>query len=148
MIIKKPPKKEIAKSTAQQINDLVDYIKEPHRVNPEEKIEYAGTKNFLSEKHNSQKLEMISSALQSKYSKMPVTHWILSWRENEQPTPAQVEECVNIFLEGMGLEGHQTVYGLHKDTKVFHLHIAVNRMNDETGKVVEVNKGFDREAAH
>ena len=148
MIIKKPPKKETTRSRAQQINDLVDYIKEPHRVNPEEKIEYAGAKNFLSEKHNSQKLEMISSALQSKHSKMPVSHWIMSWHEDEHPTYDQIDQCVEIFLEGMGLEGHQVVYGLHKDTKVQHLHIAVNRMNEETGKVVEVNKGFDREAAH
>lgn len=148
MIIKKPPKKEHKKSTAQQISDLVDYIREPHKINPEEKVEYSNAKNFLSTRHNSQKLEMISSAAQSKHSKMPVTHWIMSWHEDEHPTYDQIDKCVDIFLAGMGLEGHQVVYGLHKDTKVCHLHIAVNRMNEESGKVIEVNKGFDREAAH
>lgn len=148
MIVKKPPKKSFEKSTAQQISDLVDYIKQPHKINPEEKIEYAGARNFFSDTHAGQKLEMVSSASISKHSKMPVAHWILSWREEEQPTHDQVEQCVDIFLEEMGLKNHQAIFGLHKDTKVYHLHIAVNRMNDETQKVVEVNKGFDKEAAH
>ena len=55
---------------------------------------------------------------------------------------------VDIFLEEMGLEGHQVVYGLHGNTENIHLHIAVNRMNEETGLVVRPNNGFDIIQAH
>lgn len=55
----------------------------------------------------------------SLHSRMPVSHWILSWQEGEQPTREQVEEVVDIFLEKMGLSEHQTVYDLHYDTDNF-----------------------------
>ena len=48
----------------------------------------------------------------------------------------------------MGLTGHQTVYGLHYDTDNYHLHIAVNRMNPDSGKVVQPHRGFDIREAH
>lgn len=80
--------------------------------------------------------------------RMPVQQWIFSWQEGEQPTRGQVDEAVDIFLGHMGLTGHQTVYALHYDTDNYHLHIAVNRMNEETGKVVQPHKGFDIDAAH
>ena len=91
---------------------------------------------------------MIALARESSHSRMPVSHWILSWQEGEQPSREQVGEVVDIFLEKMGLSEHQTVYGLHYDTDNYHLHIAVNRMNPETGKVVLPFNGLDIREAH
>jgi hypothetical protein len=129
MIVKKVKSKKTAKPKAWQIGDLVDYIRHPHDRNPLEKIEHAGSRNFLAATHPGQKMEMIALAGESVHSKMPVTHWIFSWPENEQPNAAQIEEAVDIFLQRMRLEEHQTVYGLHFNTDNYHLHIAVNRMN-------------------
>lgn len=148
MIIKKIKNQNSIKPTARQIADLVDYIRAPHNVNPEEKLEYSGSRNFISKTHNGQKASMISLAQESVHSKMPVSHWLLSWQENEQPTHEQIEQCVDIFLDGMQLTGHQAVFGVHKNTENIHLHIAVNRMNEETMKVVKPHRGFDIEAAH
>ena len=136
------------KPKAWQIKDLVDYIRHPHNVNPEEKVEYSGSRNFLSNTHAGQRAEMIGLAHETVHSKMPVQHWIFSWKEGEQPTEQQVEEFVDIFLEKMGLQGHQTVFGLHNNTENFHLHIAVNRVNPDTLKVIQPHKGFDIKAAH
>lgn len=147
MIVKKI-KNENNRPKAWQIGDLVDYIRHPHNRNPQEKIEYAGGRNFISSTHTGQKLEMITLARESVHSKMPVTHWIFSWQEGEQPTREQVEELMDVFLARMELAGHQAVYGLHHDTDNYHLHIAVNRMNPETGKVVQPHKGFDKREAH
>lgn len=147
MIVKKI-KNENSKPKAWQIGDLVDYIRHPHNRNPQEKIEFAGGRNFISQTHNGQKLEMVFLAKESAHSKMPVTHWIFSWKEGEQPTREQVEELVDVFLERMELAGHQAIYGLHKDTDNYHLHIAVNRLNPETGKVTQPHKGFDKREAH
>ena len=148
MIVKKIKNNQISKPKAWQIGDLVDYIRHPHNRNPQEKIEFAGGRHFYSGTHAGQKLEMIDLAKETVRSKMPVQHWIFSWREGEQPTRAQVEEVVDIFLERMELAEHQTVYGLHYDTDNYHLHIAVNRVNPVTGAVVQPHKGFDLEEAH
>ena len=148
MIVKKIKNTKTEKPKAWQIGDLIDYIRFPHNKKPQEKIEYAGGRNFLSSTHVGQKTEMIALARESAHSRMPVQHWIFSWQEGEQPSREQVEEVVNIFLEKMGLDGHQTVYGLHYDTDNYHLHIAVNRMNPETGKVVLPFNGLDIREAH
>nr|WP_229772632.1 DNA-primase RepB domain-containing protein [Desulfovibrio porci] len=91
---------------------------------------------------------MIALARESVHSDMPVQHWMFSWQEGEQPTREQVEEVVDMFLEKMGLTGHQTVYGVHYDTDNYHLHVAVNRTNPETGKVVLPFNGLDIQEAH
>lgn len=148
MIVKKIKNTKTEKPKAWQIGDLVDYIRFPHNRNPQEKIECAGGRNFLSSTHVGQKVEMIALARESAHSHMPVQHWMFSWQEGEQPTREQVEEVVDMFLEKMGLAGHQTVYGLHYDTDNYHLHIAVNRMNPETGKVVLPFNGLDIREAH
>lgn len=75
-------------------------------------------------------------------------HWILSWQENEQPPHEQLDEVVSLFLRGMGLAEHQTVYALHKNTGNYHLHIAVNRTFPYTQKVIQPHRGFDISEAH
>ena len=148
MIVKKVKRTGSGKPKAWQIGNLVDYIRHPHNTNAHEKIAHAGSRNFLSGTHSGQRAEMIALAQESVHSNMPVAHWIFSWKENEQPTRAQVDELVDIFLQRMGLVEHQTVYGLHRDTDNFHVHIAVNRMHPFTLKAVRPNNGFDIEAAH
>lgn len=144
--VKNDPKNTKPKSW--QIQDLVDYIRHPQNINPAEKVEYSGSRNFISTTHSGQRTEMISLASETVRSKMPVQHWIFSWKEGEQPSVAQVEEMVDIFLKGMGLEEHQVVFGLHNNTENYHLHIAVNRVHPDTLKVIQPHKGFDIEAAH
>ena len=148
MIVKKIKNTKTEKPKAWQIGDLVDYIRFPHNRNPQEKIECAGGRNFLSATHTGQKAEMIALARESVHSHMPVQHWMFSWQEGEQPTREQVEEVVDMFLEKMELAEHQTVYGLHYDTDNYHLHIAVNRTNSETGKVELPFNGLDIREAH
>ena len=148
MIVKKIKNTKTDKPKTWQIGDLVDYIRFPHNKKPQEKIECAGGRNFLSSTHVGQKTEMIALARESSHSRMPVSHWIFSWQEGEQPSREQVEEVVDLFLEKMELTGHQTMYGLHYDTDNYHLHIAVNRMNPETGKVVLPFNGLDIREAH
>jgi hypothetical protein len=148
MIVKKVKYKQTEKPKSWQIGDLVDYIRHPLDVNPLEKIEHSGSRAFFSTTHAGQKMEMIGLANESVHSRMPVSHWIFSWKENEQPAPAQVDELVDIFLERMGLSGHQAIYGLHYNTENYHVHIAVNRTNPESEKVIQPHNGFDIEAAH
>ena len=148
MIIKKLKRTSFKKSKSTMIGGLVDYILASHDDEGRGKLAFAGSRNFLTTTVAAQKREMISLAEESIQSKMPVTHWILSWQENEQPTREQVDEAVSLFLRGMGLAEHQTIYALHKNTGNYHLHIAVNRTHPYTEKVIQPHRGFDIEAAH
>ncbi len=148
MIVKKIKTQRYTKPKAWQIADLVDYIRNVRDRRPDTKVAYTGHRGFFADTHTAQKLEMIALASESVQSKMPVTHWLFSWRENEQPSAAHVEDIADIFLEKMGLEGHQVVYALHNDTDNYHMHLAVNRTHPMTHKVVQPHKGFDINAAH
>ena len=48
-------------------------------------------------------VKMIALAEVALRSPQPVQHWILRWREGEQPTRAQADEAVGLFLAEMGL---------------------------------------------
>ena len=148
MIIKKLKRTSFKKSKSTMIGGLVDYILASHDDEGRDKLAFAGSKNFLTTTVAAQKREMISLAEESIQSRMPVTHWILSWQENEQPSREQVDEAVSLFLRGMGLAEHQTIYALHKNTGNYHLHIVVNRTHPYTEKVIQPHRGFDIEAAH
>ena len=60
MIVKKIKCQQADKPKVWQIGDLVDYIRNPQKVNAHEKIAHAGSRNFLSGTHNGQKAEMIA----------------------------------------------------------------------------------------
>ncbi len=146
MIAKKVPNPKKSRNKSERVHGLCDYITAPELSNGIEKCIAAGAANFMTDSHEGHKSEMIALAHESVRSRDPVDHWVLSWRHNEYPTPAQAREAVEIFIKQCGLEGHQYIWGMHDDTKNRHVHIAVNRVNPDTLRVTEVNKGFDREA--
>jgi len=150
MIVKKvPTSRQVApKSKALNVRALVDYIAGPRAGGDREKVEYRGALNLLNIDHDGQVQEMIDLAELARRSPQPVQHWILSWREGEQPSPAQADEAVGLLLEEMGLAAHQAIYALHRDTRNCHLHLAVNRVHPDTEKLITVNNGFDHEVAH
>jgi len=92
--------------------------------------------------------EISDLAETARRSPQPVQHWIVSWRQGEQPTAPQADEAVRIFLNELGLEEHQCIYALHRNTDNYHLHLAVNRVHPDTERVVTVNGRFDIEVAH
>ena len=144
MIIKKvhTSKKAAPKSKGANVRAFVDYVA---GIGTGEKVERRGSANLLAEDHDAQVQEMVDLAEVAKRAPQPVQHWIFSWKEGEQPTAAQADQAVSLFLKEMGLSEHQAVYGLHSDTDNWHLHLAVNRVHPESEKVVTVNGGFDCE---
>jgi hypothetical protein len=148
MIVKKVDNPDKSSTKGERIRGLTNYIRTPEKEDKAEKCVFAGARGFICQTPDAQQREMIALAQAAVRSPDPISHWILSWREGEQPTPAQVEEIVTIFLTVMGLVDHQVVYGLHADTDNWHLHLAINRVHPVTEKVVKPNRGFDKEAAH
>jgi len=82
--------------------------------------------------------EMNMVAGQNRRCKDPVYQFILSWRENELPTDAQIFESAEHCIRQLGMEGHQYVTAIHQDTDNTHCHIAVNRVNPSTYKAANL----------
>ena len=133
---------------AARVEGLADYARRPTGGDLREKCIHGGARGFQATTRAGQKAEMLALAEVSAHSKDPINHYVLSWPRGEQPTPAQIEDAVDVFLDTMGLVGHQTLYGLHADTDNVHLHLMVNRVHPITRKVIEINQGFDLEALH
>lgn len=127
---------------------MTNYILSPENTNHKEKCVYSNSRGFDTEKVKSQQMEMLALADSNPRSSDPISHYVFSWQEGEQPSGTQIEELVDIFLEEENLDGHQAIYGLHDDTENLHLHIAVNRIHPLTEKAIEAGKGWDIEAGH
>lgn len=150
MIVKKVPtsKKAPLKSKGLHARDLCDYIAGPDAGGGDEKVEHRAAVNVLNIDHDGQVQELADLAEAARRSPQPVQHWILSWRSGEQPTAAQADDAVRMFLDEMGLGEQQCIYALHRNTDNSHLHLAINRVHPETERVVTVNGRFDIEVAH
>lgn len=147
MIVKKVPSSK-TKNKASSISDLVDYVTDSDGEGKGGKVLYSGARGFLCDTYSARREEMVALAAESVRSKNPISHYILSWQEGEYPSAEHVEEAVTIFLDELGLRDHQVIYALHRDTHNIHLHIVVNRVHPVTHKIIEINRGFDIEAAH
>ncbi len=75
-------------------------------------------------------------------AKDPVYHALLSWRPGERPTDAQMFEAGQAAMKALGMEGHQYVFAVHRDTGNDHLHMLINRVNPETYKAVYPSRDF------
>ncbi|MBR6624880.1 MAG: relaxase/mobilization nuclease domain-containing protein [Mailhella sp.] len=148
MIVKKMKRTNFSKSKAVMISELVDYIFATHDDQGKEKLTHFGAMNFLTTTRAAQKNEMIALFEESIQCKMPVAHWVLSWKDGEQPTPEKVDFAVRYFLQLMEWKEHQTIYAVHKNTENLHVHILVNRVHPDTLKVHRPNRSFDIDRAH
>ena len=82
--------------------------------------------------------EMNMVAAQNRRIVDPVYHFIISWPKADEPTDAQVFESVQYALKSIGLEGHQYVTAIHRDTDNVHAHVAANRVNPITYKAANM----------
>jgi hypothetical protein len=143
------PANGLRNGTAGRMAEWADEAQRPFVGPTQEKCIYAGTRGFFTPDRADQKAEMRALAQQAVRSKDPISHYVLSWRAGEQPTPTQIEEAVDLFLDELGLSAHQVFYGLHVDTAHVHLHLMINRVHPETRTLRLPNKGGrDLEAAH
>jgi hypothetical protein len=90
---------------------------------------------------------MVALAMEANRSKDPVDHWLLSWKEGEQPTQAQCNEAVGILKRHLGMSSDQlAVFALHRNTENYHLHVVLNRVHPDTLRVED--KGWCIDKAH
>lgn len=114
----------------------------------EARVHRVFTWGFVSDNLASQITEMAVLANSAMRSPQPVDHWLLSWREGESPSDADIADALEIFLNELGLRGHQVIAAVHVDTANVHVHVLINRVDCLSGLTVTAGGGFDLEAAH
>lgn len=88
--------------------------------------------------------EMKAVAAQNPRVKDPVYHVVLSWPRGETPTDEQAFACGQHALRAVGMQDHQYVFAVHRDTAHAHLHIAVNRVHPDTFAAVYPDRDYFR----
>ena len=77
----------------------------------------------------------------------PVKTIALTWHPSEQPTQGQMIAAADQYLAKMGWAEHQAVYVAHDDTAHAHIHIILNRVHPDTGRVLDDRNDFKRSQA-
>lgn len=86
--------------------------------------------------------EMDAVAAQNSRVKDPVYHVILSWPAEENPTDEQAFECALYAKKAVGMEGHQHLFAIHRDTDNVHLHMTVNRVHPDSFLAVYPDRDY------
>lgn len=60
-------------------------------------------------------------------------HLIVSFQEDENPTPETMKAIEAELVKSIGFENHQRLSVVHDNTNNLHIHIAINRIDPETG---------------
>jgi hypothetical protein len=145
MIIKYISNPKMQSSKATRIGSLLDYIEADVRGGAQ-KAEYVCARgNFYSDSLQGQRAEMIALATEATRSKDPVDHWLMSWKEGEQPTHAQCNEAIEILKRHLGMSSdHLASCALHRNTENYHLHVVLNRVDPNTMRVTDKGWCIDR----
>ena len=71
----------------------------------------------------------------------PVMAYSLAWHPNEagKPDRAEMSRAANDSLRVLGLEKHQAVIVAHRDTAHPHVHVIVNRVSPEDGRMAKID---------
>jgi hypothetical protein len=147
-VIIKKVKSKVNGSKAGRVSGLVDYITNDQKDKRKDKnkIDYLDGRGFLCDDLNSWTEEMIALASDAPKCTNPITHWVMSWNEDERPNREQVEESIDILLEELDMADRQVIYTAHQDTDNYHIHLVINRVHPDTLKAP--NNFRDVELAH
>lgn len=108
------------------------------------RVAWAETRNLLTDDPDRAPAHMRATAAQSQRCKKPVYHFVISWREDENPTADLMRLIGDNTLSDLGLTDHQALLIAHNDTDHRHLHIVVNRVHPETSKAWATSKDWER----
>jgi len=75
-----------------------------------------------------------------------VFHYSLGWHPDEKDglTKDEMLRAADESIKALGAEGHQAAIIAHNDTKHPHLHVVINRVNPEHGKMLDLWKYQER----
>lgn len=99
---------------------------------------------FTDNSSESLKHSFGSSAAGSKREAGAVYHFSLSEHVGNDPTQEEWKKIVSNNIKTLGIEGHQYYMVAHNDEQHAHVHVVVNLVHPESGKVNSVYNDFKK----
>jgi quinol monooxygenase YgiN len=132
-VIAKESQRRDGKSSAR---DLIKYLTDSKNNN--ERIIYSQFVNCLGDDPELAMKEIEAvHAMNSRAKGNKMYHLIVSFRDGDNPTPAQLREIEQGMAETLGLGDHQRLSVVHGDTDHLHLHLAISKIHPTTYRMVE-----------
>ncbi|MEM8691857.1 MAG: relaxase/mobilization nuclease domain-containing protein [Pseudomonadota bacterium] len=144
------------------LHDRKELGETEHRTSSD-RVEWTSMRNLTTNRTDVATAIMISTAKDAKRlkqqagvkaagrkAKTPVKTFALSWHPDEAASlnRSEMERAANQALKTIGLEKHQAIIICHNDTRHPHVHVVVNRVNPENGKLAKCgpneNRALDR----
>jgi relaxase-like protein len=120
-------------SNGKHFDWLVAYLLRTER--DPERVAWTATRNLPTEDPELAAVFMRATAAQSTFVQKPVYQIVLSFAPEDPADRVMMERVANRVLQRLGLREHQALLVAHQDRPHPHLHIIVNRVHPETGRV-------------
>ncbi|EAH4782428.1 hypothetical protein D6M63_07615 [Campylobacter coli] len=147
MIIKKIASKKQNKSSFKNLSNyildkdnnnakvLVDYMLDKN--NEMDKVEGYHFTNCSFDNDEDNINEIINTQKLNTTTKQDKTlHLVVSFQEDENPTLEILQAIEEEIAKSLGMEDHQRLSVVHSNTNNLHIHIAINKVNPHTLKVI------------
>ncbi|MFW6012222.1 MAG: relaxase/mobilization nuclease domain-containing protein [bacterium] len=118
-------------ATGSSFRGLTHYLLHGNAAHPRT-AEWTELRNLGTSEPDRAHVEMHATAQENPRAHDPVLHVILSPAPQDQLSSAQWSALADRVLADLQLDEHQALVVLHTDTRVPHLHIAVNRIHPDT----------------
>src|SRR5881296_1692310 len=114
---------------------LARYLSEGRTGEEQNRVAWVASRNLPTEDPELAARIMRATAAQNVRVKEPVYHVALSFDPGDVVDRAAMERVADRVVETLGLQEHQVLIVAHADRDHPHVHLLINRVHPETGKV-------------
>lgn len=122
-------------SSSRSFESLGSYLVAGRSGLEHDRVAWSASRNLPTDDPELAAKIMRATAAQNLRVDKPVYHLVLSFDPNDVVDRAAMEHVADRVLAALRLQEHQTVIVAHKDREHAHMHLLVNRVHPETGRV-------------
>lgn len=121
--------------SAKSFGTLADYLANGRSGEESERVAWSASRNLPTADPELAGKIMRATAAQNVRVKDPVYHLTLSFDPGDAVDRAAMEHVVDRVIAALDLHGHQLLIVSHRDRGHPHMHLLINRVHPETGRV-------------
>lgn len=121
--------------SAKSFGNLADYLANGRSGEESERVAWSASRNLPTADPELAGKIMRATAAQNVRVKDPVYHLTLSFDPGDAVDRAAMEHVVDRVIAALDLHGHQVLIVSHRDRGHPHMHLLINRVHPETGRV-------------
>jgi hypothetical protein len=122
-------------SSGRSFKALGKYLVEGRNREAEGRVAWSSARNLPTDDPELAAKIMRATAAQNVRTSQPVYHLVLSFDPRDQVSREQMERIADRVLGELQLREHQVLIVAHADREHAHMHLLVNRVHPETGKM-------------